>query len=41
VPEELRGRLWIKLLEIDMAVADYSNNLYEKLKDFPNHEAEN
>ena len=40
VPEELRGRLWSKLLEIDQAVAIHSDNLFEKLTDFDNEEAE-
>ena len=40
VPECIRGRLWIKLLEIEQAKAVHSDNLYEKLCDFDNDEAE-
>lgn len=40
IPDELRGQLWIKLLEIDQAIAVHSDNLYEKLTDFTNDEAE-
>jgi len=40
VPECIRGRLWIKLLEIEQAKAVHSEGLYEKLCDFDNEEAE-
>jgi len=39
VPECIRGRLWLKLLEIEQAKAVYSEGLYAKLCDFDNEEA--
>lgn len=41
VPDELRGQLWIKLLDIGQAISVHSENLYDKLCDFDNEEAEN
>mmetsp|Transcript_30001 Transcript_30001/g.39860 ORF Transcript_30001/g.39860 Transcript_30001/m.39860 type:complete len:148 (+) Transcript_30001:152-595(+) len=39
VPECIRGRLWIKLLEIEQAKSVHSDGLYAKLCDFDNEEA--
>ena len=41
VPDEIRGQLWVKLLDIDQAEAVYSGNLYANLCQFTNEEAEN
>ena len=40
VPECIRGRLWMKLLEIDEVKALHSEGLYQKLSEFENEEAE-
>ena len=40
VPEHIRGRLWAKLLEIEHTAAIYSDDLYAKLCNFSNEEAE-
>ena len=40
MPDTFRGRLWIKLLEIDGAMAVHSDRMYWKLIDFDNDEAE-
>ena len=40
VSDRVRGPLWMKLLEIEKAMAVHSDNLYQKLLEFHNEEAE-
>lgn len=36
VPDGVRGRIWVKLLDIDSVRSQHANNMYRKLCDFPN-----
>jgi hypothetical protein len=40
VPEQLRGKLWTKLLKAQEVALGHSFNLYSKLIEFPNEEVE-
>lgn len=40
VPENLRGKLWAKLLKASESASGHSFNLYSKLIEFPNEEVE-
>lgn len=37
-PDQIRGRLWTKLLDIDQAMLVHADNLYSKLIEFDNEE---
>ena len=41
VPEQLRGKLWAKLLKCQESASGHSFNLYSKLTEFKNEEVEN
>jgi hypothetical protein len=40
VPEQLRGKLWAKLLKAQEVASGHSFNIYSKLTEFPNEEVD-